>query len=357
MNNQNKDVFGLIMAGGVGERFWPISRKSSPKQCLKILSNKTMIEETINRLEPLINRKNFFVVTSQQLFPSLKKLLPDVNFVIEPFARNTAACIGLGALHIEAVSPEAVMVIETADHVYSNQTAYLDHLRFAVEEARQERIVTVGIKPCRPETGFGYIHKGKLKSNVKGKKSFFVDQFVEKPNPKKAQEFVASKEFLWNSGVFVCKCRAMLKAIEKNMPQLYSGLMEIKRSRFKAETMKQVFQKLPKISIDYGVMEKEKNIVVVEGNFPWDDVGDWAAMERILPKDLDGNVVKGKSVSINSTNNIVFSKKLVALVGVKDFVVVESDDAILVCQKKDSQQLKRLTRKLSEKKEWKKYLE
>jgi mannose-1-phosphate guanylyltransferase len=346
-------VYGVILAGGSGERFWPLSRKSQPKQLLKIHGQKTVLEEAVKRLAPLIPKKRMFICTGKGIAPQLKKILPKNNFIVEPLARNTAACIGLSALYIEKLDPEGIMLIETADHVYNNPQAFLEHLKLAINQAREYQLVTLGIKPTRPETGFGYIEKG----DPVAKKIFEVDDFVEKPDLKTAQEFLSSKNFLWNSGIFVCKCQRMLKAIKEHMPKLYLGLKRIKQSNFDEKVIEQVFQGLKSISIDYGVMEKENNIRVVEGDFHWDDIGDWRAMERILKKDDSGNVIKGQSLLVNSENNIVFSDKLVALVGLKNMVVIDTQDALLVCPKDQAQKVRDVTRKLAQKKEWEKYLD
>jgi mannose-1-phosphate guanylyltransferase len=348
--------FVVIMAGGRGERFWPQSRESLPKQCLKVFSDKTLIEETFFRLERLIPKERIYIVTNQELSEQIKAVIPDAKFIVEPCAKNTAACIGLSAAKIHSLDKEAVILIETSDHVYKDVDAYIETLETALSEAEQGELVTIGIKPTRPETGFGYIRKGDKKKDAKGENVFLVKEFREKPNLEKAIEFLDSGEFLWNSGLFAFKSDKIMEEFKEHMPHLHQGLQKISQANFDEKVMSEVFQGLESISLDYGLMEKEKRIVMVEGRIPWDDIGDWAAMERLFEQDEDYNVFKGNVVSINSGNNIVFSKRLVGLVNVDNLVVVETDDAILVCEKESAQRVKELTKKLEQDEKTRKYL-
>ena len=348
--------FVVIMAGGRGERFWPQSRESLPKQCLKVFSDKTLIEETFSRLERLIPKERIYIVTNQELSEKIGQVLPNANFIVEPCAKNTAACIGLSAAKIRAEDKDAVILIETSDHVYKDVDAYIETLETALNEAEQGELVTIGIKPTRPETGFGYIRKGEKKKDAKGENVFLVKEFREKPNLEKAMEFLDSGEFLWNSGLFAFKADKIMEEFKEHMPQLHQGLQKISGSGFDQKVLEETFKSLESISIDYGIMEKEKRIVMVEGRIPWDDVGDWSAMERLFEQDEDNNVFKGKVVAINSGDNIVFSKRLVGLVSVDNLIVVETDDAILVCEKESAQRVKELTKKLEQNEETKKYL-
>ena len=349
--------FVVIMAGGRGERFWPQSRESLPKQCLKVFSDKTLIEETFSRLERLVPKERIFIVTNPDLAKKIKHVLPEANFIVEPCARNTAACIGLSAAKIQALDPKAVILIETSDHVYKDVPAYIQTLETALGEAEKGELVTIGIKPTRPETGFGYIRKGGKKKDAKSENVYLVKEFREKPNLETAIEFLDSGEFLWNSGMFAFKAEKIMEEFKEHMPALHQGLQKISEAKFDDKVLSEVFNGLESISLDYGVMEKEKRIVMVEGRIPWDDIGDWAAMERIFEKDKDKNVFKGKVVSINSEDNIVFSERLVGLIDVDNMIVVETPDAILVCHKESAQMVKELTKKLAQDEKTKKYLE
>ncbi len=337
--------FVVIMAGGFGERFWPASTKETPKQCLKIFTEKTMIEETVERLTQLIPEKNIFISTGKNLFEPIKKVVPRAKFVLEPIAKNTAACIGLSAIKILSENPEATILVETSDHTYKDNKKYFEHLEIGFKEAEKGKIVLIGITPTRPETGYGYIEKGnKIKDKL-----FEVKRFVEKPNKEKAEEFIESKNFLWNSGIFIFKAKVILESFKQFMPNLYQGLMKIKQSNFNEKIMQEVFNGLENISIDYGIMEKELNLSVVEAPIDWDDIGDWTALERKFGKDENQNTLIAPTIAIESKNNIVFGKKLIGLIGVKNLIIVESNDKILICHKNEAQNVKKIV-KLIEKK-------
>ncbi len=346
-------LVSVIMAGGKGERFWPLSRISMPKQCLKIVTKKSIIEDTVDRLKPLIPQKNIFISTNKTLSKHIKKVLPKVSYVLEPFGRDTAAAIGLSCIEVMKKHKDAVIFVETADHVYLNPKKYLQHIKAAYDEAdKNDHIVLIGIKPTFPNTGFGYIKHGEQFN--KGKiKVLELKQFKEKPNLSKAKQFLKAGNYLWNSGMFVFKASVMLEEIKKYMPQLYKGLIKIKRSNFSDKVKHEVFSKLKKVSIDFGVMENSVKTVVVKGDFPWEDVGDWRLMEEVHKKDKSGNVAFGKTLAMNSKGNVVLSKdkkKLVALYNIKDMIVVDTDDALLVCPKKDAQKVKEVVHELKKKK-------
>jgi mannose-1-phosphate guanylyltransferase len=336
------------MAGGKGERFWPLSRISMPKQCLKIVTKKSIIEDTVDRLKPLIPSSRIFVSTNYDLHKHIKKVLPNVNYVLEPVGKDTAACIGLSCMEIMRKYGDCVIFVETSDHIYKDNGKYLDHIKSAYEMAKKDNIVLIGIKPTFPNTGFGYIKQGKQLKD--GKFKFYeVGEFKEKPDLKKAKQFVSSGDYLWNSGMFVFKPSVMLEEIKKYMPKLYSGLMVIKNSRFDQSVKKNVFDSLDKVSVDFGIMEKSDKTVLLRGDFSWDDVGDWKLLESVHDKDKDGNVVFGNSFALNSKGNIVYNSKdgkIIALCNVNDLIVVDTDDALLVCPKKDAQKVKDLVHEI-----------
>jgi len=331
----------VIMAGGFGKRFWPASRRNMPKQCLPIISDNPMIKETIERLLPIIPAERIFISTGRDLENPIKKILPGINYVVEPMAKNTAACIGLSAATIMQKYPDAIMFIETSDHVYDDMNAYHEHISKAAEMAKKNKIVLIGIKPEHPHTGFGYIRQGnKIKDKI-----YEVKQFKEKPDLETAKKYVESGEYLWNSGMFIAKCSVMLDEIKLLMPELYNGLMKIKDSDFDKKTMQDVFQNLKSISIDYGVMEKSKNIVMLRGEMHWDDVGDWDAMDRLHKKDENSNVIHAKH-SGDAKNCIIFSEDEIRTGDIKDLIIINTKDCLFICRKTRSQEVKKIVDEL-----------
>ena len=336
-------VHVVIMAGGSGTRFWPRSRKNIPKQCIAIVSDKTLIEETVERLELLASKNNIYISTGKHLEGPIKDKVPDVKYVIEPIAKNTAACMGLSAMTILVDDPDAIIVFETADHVYADVDAYIKNLKAGVEIARDDKIVLIGIKPNSPHTGFGYIEQGKeLTSEDDEIKVFDIAGFKEKPDFKTAKHFFESGKYLWNSGIFISKASVMLDAIKEFMPSLYTALLRIDDSEFDEQVIFEEFEQLESVSIDYGVMEKAKNTVVVRGEFAWDDVGDWKSMERVHHKDSRGNVVIGKH-SGDARNCIIFGEeKKIETGDVEGLIIVDTKDCLLVCSKDRVQEIKKI---------------
>jgi mannose-1-phosphate guanylyltransferase len=358
-------MYAVIMAGGRGTRFWPRSREKKPKHLLDIVSKRTIIQETVDRIKSLIPPENILIVTGKKHARELIKQLPEIpaqNIIIEPVGKNTAACIGLAALHIQKKVPDAVMVVLPSDHAIGDSRKYLEVISAAAKVAGQEGgLVTIGIKPSGPQTGFGYIEQGQSLRNVSGKEVFRVKSIREKPDLQKARKFVQSGKFYWNSGMFIWKASVILKEIERCLPDLYTGLMKIKEvlgTSKEAAVVPRVYKELASISIDYGVMEKTANVFVLPGDFGWSDVGSWDALWEISAKDNQGNALTGNGSAIftDTEGALVYSpKKLVALVGVKDLIIVETKDALLVCKKGHSQDVKKVVDTLKAAKK-KKYL-
>lgn len=355
------NLIAVIMAGGRGERFWPRSRARHPKQLLPIVSTRTMLQETVDRIRPLVTEKNIYIATGEILSKKVKSqlpFLPEKNIILEPVGRNTAACIGLAAIKIEREHPRSTMVVLAADHLIGEREEFLEIIRAGAETAEETgNLVTLGIKPTRPETGYGYIEVESGKFKVESKKKievYKVERFVEKPDGERAKKFLSSGNYYWNSGMFIWTVESILKAIEEHMPKLFKGLETIKDSLDtprEAKVLRQVFQGLESISIDYGVMEKAKNVVLIKADIPWDDVGSWLAIERIHPKDDKGNVVLGKFEGIDSRNCIIISDEhLVATLGVSDLIVVTTPQATLICSKEKAQDMKKIVKKLADKK-------
>lgn len=352
-------ITAVIMAGGKGERFWPKSRTNLPKQFLSLTDDgKTMIQHTIDRLLPLVDIQDIFVVTNKNYVSLVQQQisgLPIENILIEPMGKNTAPCIAFASAVISKKYEDAIMLVLPSDHLIKFNDIYLETLKNAIDIASYENnLVTIGITPSYPETGYGYIHFDKdsnKKNNNKNKNYFKVKKFVEKPNLDKAKEYLASGDYLWNSGMFVWKVSSIMKNFQKFLPNIYDGLIKISdalgRDNF-AEILNLNFKNFESISIDYGIMEKAENIFAVPGNFGWDDVGSWLALERINKKDENGNVVLADNfVDIESRNCIIAgAEKLIAVAGLEDIIIVDTTDAILVCNKNYSQKVKDIILKL-----------
>lgn len=342
----------LIMAGGRGERFWPKSRRTMPKQFLALTdSGKTMIQLTVDRITPLVNKEDIFISTNQdykQLVMEQLPQIPEENIICEPVGRNTAPCIGLGAIHMAEKYGDAVMLVLPSDHLIKNTAIFLNTLEDACQTAESGvNLVTIGITPDAPETGYGYIQF--IPDQMLGR-AYRVDHFVEKPDLDTAKEYVASGKYLWNSGMFIWKISTILDNLKKHLPAVYDGLMTIRdtmNTEKGAQVLDQVFQKLPSESIDYGVMEKAKNIYILGGAFGWDDVGSWLAVGRLQKSNEFGNVIAGNAVTIDTRNSIIQGgKKLIATVGLQNIIIVDTEDALLVCDKGGAGNIKRVLENL-----------
>ncbi len=347
------------MAGGRGERFWPQSRLKRPKHLLPIVGDSAMLAQTIERLEGLVPVEKIFVITNTEQRESVLETCPSLlpNRVIgEPVGRDTAAAVGLAALLVEKEGEDAAFAILPADHVIEDGAGFRSVLESAFEAAEaDELLVTVGIKPTFPATGYGYLHRGKEVVGISSRSVSMVQRFVEKPDLEKAKEYVADGNYFWNAGMFVWRPRVILAEIERLVPGLSSGLKELRAnwesSSSLEQAMNQVYPHLKKISIDFAVMENAKRVVMLESDFDWDDVGEWPAIARHYPADEKGNVFKGQGVAIDAANNLTFAEAghCVTLLGVKDLIVVQSGDATMVCHKDCAQQVKKLAQDVSNK--------
>lgn len=347
-------VTAVIMAGGKGERFWPKSRTDFPKQFLSLTSDgETMIQKTVRRILPVVDIEDVFVVTNADYTDIVKQQLsgiPSENILAEPCARNTAPCIALASAVIKSRYDDAVMLVLPSDHLIRYEEMYLDTLRNAVNTAQSENcLVTVGITPDYPETGYGYINFERIENNSHSG-VYKVKKFVEKPGIDKAKEYLASGKYLWNSGMFVWKLSSIMSAFEEFIPEIYEQIPKITKScgtpSFN-ETLAGIFEKFPSVSVDFGIMEKASKIYVVPASFGWDDVGSWLAMERINRTNEFGNYISGDVITINTCKSIIVgNKKLIAVVGLDNLVVVDTDDAILICDKHSTQDVKKVIENL-----------
>lgn len=342
----------LIMAGGRGERFWPKSRKSLPKQFLSLTGDgKTMIQLTVERILPLVDMQDIYIATNRSYKALVRQQLselPEENILCEPIAKNTAPCIGLGAMHIAKKYEDAVMFVLPSDHLIKYNAMYLDTLRRASEVAEEgENLVTLGIMPDYPETGYGYI---KFKPDARKGVAFEVERFVEKPDLETAKRYLATEQYLWNSGMFIWRISTILHNMEKYLPETYAGLGRIRDAigtSEENEVLEKEFALFKSESIDYGIMEKADHIYTLPGSFGWDDVGSWNAVERIQPANEFGNVVNGNAVTVDTKRCIIQGgKKLIATVGLEDIIIVDTDDALLVCEKGDAGEIKKVLENL-----------
>ena len=356
-------MYAVIMAGGKGTRFWPLSRERRPKHLLNITGEKSIIQYTVDRISPLVAQDRVLIVTGAGHADQIREQLPRIpaeNILIEPVGRNTAPCIGLAAMHIRKKEPDAVMCVLPADHLIPDTEPFLASLIAARDMAgRRACLVTIGVRPRWAETGYGYMERGKEADTVGSTKVYHVKSFREKPDRATAESFLKGGKFFWNSGIFVWKVSTLLDAIQHLLPDLYEGLRAIDESigtTREAEVLSEVYRTIEPVSIDYGVMEKTPDVVMLEGDFGWNDIGSWDALWDVLEKDGKGNVARGKVLRSGATNCLVHSPdKMVALVGVEDLLVVETDDALLICRRGASQDVRKVVEHL-EKKGMKEYL-
>nr|WP_300182952.1 mannose-1-phosphate guanylyltransferase [uncultured Agathobaculum sp.] len=342
----------LIMAGGRGERFWPKSRKRMPKQFLSLTDDgKTMIQLTVERILPLVDLEDVYIVTNRDYLPLVQEQLPALpqqNILCEPVGRNTAPCIGLGAVHISQKYDDAVMFVLPSDHLIKYNTIFLNTLSDAAEIAEQgDNLVTLGITPDYPETGYGYI---KFNPEETLARAFAVDRFVEKPDLETAKTYLATEQYLWNSGMFIWKVSTILKNLEQYLPETYAGLLKIKNAIGTEEersVLEGEFEAFRSESIDYGIMEKAQHIYTLAGSFGWDDVGSWLAVERIRQSNEFGNVITGNAITVDTKNTVIEGgKKLIATVGVENLIVVDTEDALLICEKDSAGNIKKVLENL-----------
>ena len=345
----------VIMAGGKGERFWPKSRTNMPKQFLSLTDDgKTMIQLTAQRLLPLAQYEDMFVVTNKDYVELVREQLPEVpteNILAEPMARNTAPCIGFAAAIISRKYNDAVMMVLPSDHLIKFEEMYADTMALAAEVALEgENLVTVGITPTYPETGYGYINFARDEHEHSHRGVYSVNKFVEKPDIDTAKAYLESGHYLWNSGMFVWKLSTILNKFKEFLPDTYDVIIKIGQAFGTPEyeqVLKSCFEQFKSVSIDYGVMEQANPIFTIPGSFGWDDVGSWLALERINHTNEDGNMVKGDAITIGTKNSIIVgADRLIAAVGLEDIVVVDTGDTILICAKDSTQDVKKVIEEL-----------
>ena len=359
--------FVIIMAGGRGERFWPVSREKTPKQLLALLGKQSFLQEAVERVLPLVPIKNIFVITNEAQAAAVRKQLPKLpkdNVVAEPIGRDTCAAVTLGAALVGARSTTGVMAVLPADHVIPEQKKFQQVLADAFDLAgRGQAIVTIGIKPDEPATGYGYIHVGEPLPPPHGAKpyktTFFrAERFVEKPNFDRALEYLNSGHYRWNAGMFIWSFVTVTEGLQKHQPEMYAACQRwFAAAKTPAKLTKVLAREYPdikKVSIDYALMEHAQNVIVADGAFEWDDLGSWNALARHLKADPEGNCAVGDFIHVDAARNIIYDARTkerrtpIAVVGLRDSILVQTDDAVLLAHKSQSQKVKELVKKLAE---------
>ena len=342
------------MAGGSGTRLWPASRETNPKQLHALVSEKPMIRETVERLTPVIDTGNMWVVTNESYVYRIRQQIPDMpedHVVGEPFALGTTLAIGLAMLKVAQVDAKGTVAVGWSDSYISNQEAFVDALKLAEEAAQQSDGVIIGVNPTYPATGYGYIKMGKPIRNINGGDVFWIEEFIEKPNLERAKQFAKGWEYLWNPGIAVWRVDKLLGLFERLRPREYEALKRVEPhlgTREEGAAIERELRDLPKLAIDYTIHEKADHLAVVPADLGWSDIGTWDALKEVLPPNDGTNVVRGPEVmTVDTEECLIFGdKRLVATLGVKDLVIVDTGDALLVAHRSKSQQVKDVVEQL-----------
>lgn len=343
MNNQ---LYAVVLAGGSGTRLWPLSRKYSPKQLLKLIKGKSLLEMTLKRCSRFILPQNIVVVSSADMSSEVKTsiqstLLKKINFIDEPASKNTATAIGVAAAYVANRDPDGMLIVMPSDHLIENDGKLQEAINFAVDPASQQSLVTFGIKPHSPDTGFGYIKPGNPVLSKNSLHAYRVDSFYEKPNADKAKELI-DMGCLWNSGIFVFNAKTLLNEIQKHLPQLGNALGKL-AADYSQKNFLKIYGLQDSVSIDHGVFEKAQNVVVIPLDIQWKDLGNVLAIEQIHKKDKQGNVIVGNSIDIDSKNSLIYANDhLIATIGLDNIAVIDTADATLICDKKRVQDVRKI---------------
>jgi mannose-1-phosphate guanylyltransferase len=343
------NYYALILAGGGGTRLWPMSRSNTPKQILPLIDQDSMFRMAVKRLEPLFTPEQIFVCAGEQYTEALRADAPEIpaeNFIIEPYGRDNAPATGLAVTTIYQRDPEAVIAQLTADHYISKRDEFRAVLEAAYHLAQEGRIVTLGISPSFPSTGFGYIRQGEPLKQINGFKSYVSGGFTEKPNLVRAMEFLTSGHYSWNSGMFIWRASRAMEEFQRQQPEmhrLFTQLQPTIGTPAYDDTLRAIWDQMPKISIDYAIMEGAAQMAVIPIDIGWSDVGSWASLFDVLELDQEGNHFKGnmpERVVIDTRNTLVYSDRLIATIGVEDIIIVDTQDVLLICHKDRSQEVR-----------------
>lgn len=357
----------VILAGGTGTRLWPLSRRNKPKQFQKLTSSQTMLQDTIARLD-FLKSSDIYVSTNAEYLQTVKEQIkgriPSSNIIVEPDLRDTAPCIGLAAAYLAKKNPKEVMAVIYADHLIQNKKEFINKLKIAEKLARNENTLNIiEVKAKFPNVNLGYVKLGKMLKSIDGSDIFAFERFTEKPDLQTAQKFLQSYKYMWNTGLYVWKIDTILKNFKKYQPKTYRQLMKIQKfigTKSETDTLKRFYPLCEKISIDYGIMEKvdKKEVRIIPAELGWSDVGTWESIYEELTPQGKANLIKGKHLGIDSESSLIYGdgNKLIATIGIKDLVIVETADAILVCKKNRSQDVKKLVEILKKKNIYKKLL-
>jgi mannose-1-phosphate guanylyltransferase len=349
--------FATILAGGGGTRFWPLSRQEMPKQLLNISGNDIMLNDTIERFKGIIPQENTVIVTNRSQAVLLESIMHSSvlkgNILIEPVAKNTAASILFAALSIDKLHRESLMVVLPSDHYITDE----DQFRLTLDEActvamETDKIVTIGIKPTFPSTGYGYISYDDAPIATNPVAVYEVAEFVEKPNFQRAQAYLSSGHYLWNSGIFIWKTSVIIENFKRYLPRLYKTMLLLREhlgTEEEEDMINKIYPTLQNISIDYGILERCDEVVVLSGNFGWNDIGSWDALGAIFPPDESGNIVKANYIGIDTRNSIIYGNRLITTIGIDGLIIADTEDALLICPKNKAHCVKEMVDMLKEK--------